>query len=454
MDTFEPPKYIASLIAAINDSAKTAQTGAFAFALIGLYLLATAFSATDEDLLLDRTLAIAQLGAQIPVTVSFAIMPILFVALHVFTLIRYDMLTANLRQFCIDLETMVWVASDRERCRQLLANVEFIQNFTAPPGSALRSRLFGFVAWVVIAGFPIIVLLAVQTNALRYQSQTVTTVQRVALLVDLAVLFWFYNRQRRQQTTRNTNTVSATVRRWGTCLVLPTVVATINLVWLNIPEPKDITVNMVVARDELAIARDRGYHLRLDGFPQLRDLVLCPKLNWGCRYLRVDHRMVIGKVWDNKAIVELRAKQPLTDQRRAGFEGVFLRNRSLQFIDLSESRMYGADMIEANLSRATLSRASLAGSNLRAANLRGADLSDADLSGADLAFANLLGADLSRANLTGTVLYGAYLILADLSAAKVSQAQLDNACGTGASLTDGLTLKPCPEKIQQRLLPK
>ena len=120
--------------------------------LIGLYLLATAFSATDEDLLLDRTLAISQLSAQIPVTVSFAMMPILFVALHVFTLIRYDMLAANVRQFSADLDAMVPVEADRERCRQLLANVEFIQSLTAPPGSALRSRLFGFVAWVVIAG--------------------------------------------------------------------------------------------------------------------------------------------------------------------------------------------------------------------------------------------------------------------------------------------------------------
>jgi hypothetical protein len=92
MDSFEPPKYLASLIAAINDGAKAAQTGALAFAAVGLYLLATAFSATDEDLLLDRTLAISQLGAQISVTVSFAMMPILFLALHVFTLIRYDML--------------------------------------------------------------------------------------------------------------------------------------------------------------------------------------------------------------------------------------------------------------------------------------------------------------------------------------------------------------------------
>ena len=48
MEAFEPPKYIASLIAAVNDGAKSAQTGALAFTLVGLYLLATAFSTTDE----------------------------------------------------------------------------------------------------------------------------------------------------------------------------------------------------------------------------------------------------------------------------------------------------------------------------------------------------------------------------------------------------------------------
>jgi hypothetical protein len=56
VEPFEPPKYIASLIAAVNDGAKSAQLGALAFTAIGLFLLATAFSATDEDLLLNRTL--------------------------------------------------------------------------------------------------------------------------------------------------------------------------------------------------------------------------------------------------------------------------------------------------------------------------------------------------------------------------------------------------------------
>jgi hypothetical protein len=98
-DVFEPPKYIDQLIGAINDGARSAQAGALAFSAVGLYLLATAFATTDEDLLLEHTTTIAQIGVQMPVVFSFAIAPLVFVATHVFTLIRYDMLAVNLRQF-------------------------------------------------------------------------------------------------------------------------------------------------------------------------------------------------------------------------------------------------------------------------------------------------------------------------------------------------------------------
>jgi hypothetical protein len=96
MDAFEPPKYLTSLIAAANEGAKSAQTGALAFTLVGLFLLATAFSTTDEDLLLEHTLSISQIGVQVPVVFSFAIAPTVFLFLHAYTLIRYDMLDANL----------------------------------------------------------------------------------------------------------------------------------------------------------------------------------------------------------------------------------------------------------------------------------------------------------------------------------------------------------------------
>jgi hypothetical protein len=139
MDAFEPPKCLTSLIAAANEGAKSAQTGALAFTLVGLLLLATAFSTTDEDLLLEHTLSISQIGVQVPVVFSFAIAPTVFLFLHAYTLIRYDMLDANLRQFRTDLQVSISREADRERSRQLLTNVEFVQVRTAPHGSSLYS---------------------------------------------------------------------------------------------------------------------------------------------------------------------------------------------------------------------------------------------------------------------------------------------------------------------------
>src|SRR6516162_3903461 len=100
---FAPPPYLNSLIAAVNDGAKAAQAGALLFLLVGLYLLATAFAVSDEDLLLGRTVTISQIGATLPVSFSFAIAPMVFVFLHIYTLVRYDMLAENVRQFRRDL---------------------------------------------------------------------------------------------------------------------------------------------------------------------------------------------------------------------------------------------------------------------------------------------------------------------------------------------------------------
>jgi hypothetical protein len=143
MEPFEPPKYIEKPIATINDGAKSAQLGALTFAAIGLFLLATAFSATDEDLLLNRALTISQLGGTaVPVVFAFGLAPAVFVVAHFYTLIRYDILTGNLRRFREDLAVMVGSDEDRDLRRQLLANVEFVNALAMPEGSRASSWMF------------------------------------------------------------------------------------------------------------------------------------------------------------------------------------------------------------------------------------------------------------------------------------------------------------------------
>ncbi len=418
--SFEPPKYIASLIAAINDSAKAAQTGALAFPAVGLYLVATAFATTDEDLLLQHTTTISQLGVQIPVVFSFAIAPLVFVALHVFTLIRYDMLATNLRQFRTDLDSMVPLPLDQERCRQLLANVEFVVTRVAPRGSPLQDWLFRWVAFSVIALFPVAVLIVVQVSSLRYQSDRVNWAQRVALGLDLAMLFWFYYRQWFPKGSYSR--VRATWPKLAFSLlgVFSSGMVAAESYWLNIPGPEATTVReQNWPEDKLHGFAALGYALS-----QPLDLVLCPTLNWGCRFLTVDHRTLVDHVWKGEAVADLRAGSGNPRAAIAAIEGAFLRDRVLRFAKLDESRLYDADLIRADLRHATLRgtnlqnarfvEAQLQGANLGIARLQGADLSGAQLQGANLGVVNLESAFLSqvlawRADIKGAFTQGVYI---------------------------------------------
>jgi uncharacterized protein YjbI with pentapeptide repeats len=463
---FGPPKYLASLIAAINDGAKAAQGGALAFLLVGIYLLATAFSSSDEDLLLGKTVTISQIGASLPVSFSFAIAPLVFVFVHLYTLARYDMLAANARYFVGKLRQDVPTETDREDYRQLLANGEFLAALTAPRGSGLYSRIWPWLFRGMVVVFPVAVVLLVQVNALRYQSDLIMWVQRAALALDLLALTWFFRRNSLNGSKWPDRRL-ARVWRWARLLWLPAVVVALNFLYLSVV-PADANVNLVRYSEWRFFRYSEWRIYRENFFPILRnplDTLLCPLLNWGCRYLRVDHRTLVGHVWDAQAMADLQAPGAELAKALARIEGVVLRDRSLRFAVLNESLLYAADLSRADLRGADLVGVKLQGANLRlaklqgvtlsgaklqaanlsdaelqfaslgGANLQGADLSEATLQGAELQFSDLQLANLRKANLQGAVLSNANLQLAHLQGANLQGADLSEAKLQGADLT-------------------
>jgi hypothetical protein len=291
MEAFEPPKYIASLIAAVNDGAKSAQAGALLFLLVGLYFLVPVFSTSDEDLLLGKTVTISQIGVSVPAPSLFAI-ALVFVFLHFYTLVRYDLLAANVRQFREELRKTVAFKADRERCRQLLANVEFIMMLTTPRQSALYSKFWTWLFVGIVVTFPVAVLLLVQIKALRYQNDLIVLEQRIWLALDLVALVWFFRRNPLDSSVWPERR-PARIRRWVGLLWAPILIGTVNLVYLG-TVPGDADARLV--------RYDRMEPYRA-GNPL--DIVLCPQLNWGCRFLRVDHRTLVDKVRDEKALAVL-----------------------------------------------------------------------------------------------------------------------------------------------------
>jgi len=501
---FRPPEYISSLIAAINDGAKTAQTGALALAALGIYLAAVALSTTDVDLLLGQTTTITQLGVQVSPGVSFGVSALVFVALHVFTLIRYGMLATNLERFRTDLDDMVPGEADRDRCRQLLANVEFVVSRAADPQSPLYSHLFGWVFIAVIGFFPVVVLIIQHLSALRYQDPIVDLEQHVAMLLELGALVWFLGRLQPPKAVADDTIWTA--RALG-LIRIAAALATIPLLLLLTQYPAGLLyrnwslISCAYIKDGLGLtwnywlqhlgivldlgvliwlfraftfSRNSWLYRRLLALPPRHVLLLpifiglsegwllninvpgdpkvvpdsavsvaiqpmdhypfCP--NGGCRHLIVTGRFLVGKVWDEKAVAELRGNRycsvmdaPCTEttfQTLMALEGISLHHQALFHADLNRSGLIGvdsfyayladanlgfADLRGANLFGAKLPRANLGKSNLRksilrASELQNASLNCADLAGADLHWADLRGADMSQADLTGAKLEG------------------------------------------------
>nr|VFJ89312.1 MAG: Pentapeptide repeat-containing protein [Candidatus Kentron sp. LFY] len=111
----------------------------------------------------------------------------------------------------------------------------------------------------------------------------------------------------------------------------------------------------------------------------------------------------------------------------------------LDFMNLYEAQLAGADLRRAGLFGAILWYAQCHGADLRGAGLGGVDLSRTNLRGADLSEANLIGAglggvDLSRTNLSGANLRGANLRGANLAYTRLTNADLEDADLEGVDL--------------------
>ncbi|HXA23139.1 MAG TPA: hypothetical protein VNW90_12645 [Acetobacteraceae bacterium] len=204
----------------------------------------------------------------------------------------------------------------------------------------------------IIAVFPVAVLLLVQINALRYQDVLITNVQRVWFVIDLAVLVWFFGRNPLHTAGEGRVRPWWRILRSGLRVGLAALLIGLNFFWLRVApatvdpvfirSPYYLTLSeflsefLWVIRDDQPDAREeQAWRTGVNPLD-----VACLHLNWGCRFLRVDHRTLVAKVWDDKAMSNLRAGGSEVATALAGIQGVDLRERSLRFAVLDESQLY------------------------------------------------------------------------------------------------------------------
>jgi hypothetical protein len=433
---------VEQLRSAADGAARLSQTVYLSFLGLGTYIAVIIGSTTDVQLLKVSPVTLPLLNVQLPIVGFYVVVPWLLLLFYFNLLLHLTFLAQRLHRFNAVLAAFPEEAT-REEQRLRLFPFPFSAMLI---GHSTRWRLrilLGLIVWTTVLLLPLMLLLGTQVRFLPYHDTAITWNHRVAVLVDLALLWLFWplmlmpgqggapsaqtiTRWRAEQ--QAARRLARTRRlRWGTgllCVTLVTVVFSLGIAVL----PEEGLEGQIVSiaswlpgdlvHTDFLRAPTRVFTLTFwlferPGAPFHRNLQLREQV------------LVAG---DPAAEVVAALRSGDKTKRAPGLDkitGLILTNRDLRGADLARTIFPKADLRGANLQGgAVLAFAQLREAHLGSAQLQGANLENAQLQGGNLASAQLQGADLWLAQLQGADLRGANIGSADFSNANLTWSDL------------------------------
>lgn len=204
----DPPEIVAdakdlkSLRTAVVDASTVGAGLWLSYLFVLFYLLVAAGSVTHKDLFLETPVKLPFLGVDLPLKGFFLLGPLLFLIVHAYVLLHFGMLSGKVAAFDRELRQQV---NDRDvpnarsiradLRRQLPSNI-FVQ-FLAGPRD-IRNGPMGVLLWLIatvslVIG-PVCLLMFFQLQFLPYHNEPITQWQRIAVLLDLVLIWVFWRR--------------------------------------------------------------------------------------------------------------------------------------------------------------------------------------------------------------------------------------------------------------------
>jgi uncharacterized protein YjbI with pentapeptide repeats len=412
---------------AVDDAASVSGGLWLSYLFVLFYLAVAAGAVTHADLFFEKAVKLPFLGIELPLVAFFLLAPILFVIVHAYTLVHLVMLTDKAKRYHQALYAQIEDADGgeterrketRDKLRRQLPSNIFIQFLAGP--SDLRESSFGWllrgIAWITLVVAPALLLLTIQIQFLPYHSWLVAWTQRIALLFDIALVWWLWRKVlsggESDTTAPRTSLIAVGIGLLFSLLAIAFswAIATFPGEWLD-QRMWGVTVHNTLFSAE----PNEDTHRR---FPFSNTLVL-PGLN----------------VYEGLGIDDpekAKWRDFVFRPRGRDLRGAIFTFASLPRVDFTGADLQGARLTKAQLQGASLDQAQLQVASLDGAQLQGASLDGAQLQGASLQSAQLQGARLTNAQLQGASLTDAYLQGANLSSARLQGASLDQAHLQGA----------------------
>ena len=418
---------------AVNQAAARVRGLWLGYIALLAYLFISVGAVTHRDLLLESPVRLPVLNVDLPLLGFFAVAPVFFLINHFYLLLQLLGLGRRIREYNDEIERSVLGEAARHRERRKLDTFVIVQLLGGgrEEQEGLTGRLLGTVAVITLVLGPVLLLLTIQLQFLPYQNELITWLHRIAIGIDLALLwaFWPSIKLGDWAPLRGTKLRAAAV---ASVTIFSFFLATFpgeladgglkSLDWSrprdsDLPKSKAWLFGNVGSEPERFHLLPFSRTLDIPGDATLFELAKLDKIR--DRLARNGAQSGTTRVGRT---LSLRGRH----LRGAIFDGVDLRNADLSHASLQSASLRGASLQDASLNHVQLQRATLKRANLQGASLRGASLQDASLGNA-----NLQGASLGVANLQEESLQSAYDRVS-----LISEATLQGLSIRGASLQD------------------
>ncbi len=430
----ETPVNPYSLLEAVNRSSDQAHTGWLIFLAIMTYLMVAVAGVTHEAILLETPVQLPILQVNIQLKQFFQFAPVVLVLFHLGILAQLVLLAKKTLEFDHAIRLLETTSKRTHPLRLELHNFFFVQAIAGPHRSFIMSGFLHIMLWLTIVILPVVLLLYMQVSFLPYHNETITWINRIALVFDITMLLLIGVFLMRAETSFPRAfwriTVAHPLVSFVTALVLA-LVAYLSFFAATVPG-KSLDR---YSREFMAMwGVDLGSPTHQSGFAlpfvaQRSDGTLFGVFSRNLNVTDAD------LVHDNDI--------------RTGEKTISLRGRDLRYAKLDRTDLRGADLTDANLNGA-----SLAGADLRQAWMGCAELdvlllyndrkaakcptaASADFTRAKLEGARMSGINISGSKFDGANLQGAQLENATLIGASFKNAELQKASMTGGVQAQG-----------------
>jgi uncharacterized protein YjbI with pentapeptide repeats len=438
------PKDLGKLLKAVNDAAGKASVLWTTFVVFELYLAIAFGSVTHRSLFLEEPIKLPLLNVDLPLVGFFVVAPTILLIFHFYVFLQLLALTKKAKDYDTLLRQETRLASDRQYLRQRLDSFLVLQFLAGPTDQ--RTGFSGFslrlIVWLTLVGIPVLILLQAQMTFLPYHHEQVQWLQRVTVLLDLAVIWYFRNYVRGDH-----HPILARVPRgaWKLANAAATICVVILSIGLatfpgefadrNLPNVRLIPTTWQ-PRWSYKTHWTSLYELLFAGATD--EITGRSRSLFSNRLILTDQSFVdphnLDKVNTSRSFRGRDLREAVfsrADLRKADFTGAILIGAKLVSANLKEAQLRCAktgiiEKANEKLVCTLLQGASLYEAQLQGANLEGAKLQDVSLVGANLLGANLDGADLRHANLHSAQLQRASLIEAQLQNASLMEAKLQD----------------------------